>query len=369
LRVLFLHQFDLSLAGGSGAYLRALSSALTELGHRVEVMSARRPDPYGWTTYQLPFDYTLTFGPECRDGERALDDCTVGELRALGERAAAALEDQAFARQRPDLLMVNHISVLAGVALTLGQRHGIPHRVISYGTDTQLLLRESRYCDMYGPAAAAADRVFAISGFVANQVRATVPNACVEVLGGAVDRAVFRPAAEPGPSNRIAFVGRLVTEKGIWTLIEAMGRLSVPAQLDIVGEGPLLPAVRATVERAAIPTRVNLLGYLPPEQIREVLIRSSLLVVPSIWQEPLGLVILEAMACGVPVVASSVGGIPEIVQHEANGLLVEPGDPGALSHAMNRILLDAPLRGRLRAHCLTRTTVPSYRDLASKSVT
>jgi len=367
-RILFLHQFDLSLAGGSGAYLRSLSVALTASGHLVETMSARLPDRYGCTTYQLPFDFTLTFGPERRNGERALDELTVGQLWALGESAAAAVEAQAFPRQRPDLLLVNHISVLAGAALILRERHDIPYRLISYGTDTQLLLRESRYLDLYGPAAAEADRVLAISEFVGDQVRTTVPKARVEVLGGAVDRAIFRPAAAPGPSNRIAFVGRLVTEKGIWTLMDALSRLRVPAELDIVGEGPLLPALRDAVERA-MPTRVNLLGYLPPERIREILVRSGLLVAPSIWQEPLGLVVLEAMACGVPVVASSVGGIPEIVQHNANGLLVEPGDPDALARAMNLVLGDPSLRGRLREHCLTRTTISSYRDLAPKAVT
>jgi glycosyltransferase involved in cell wall biosynthesis len=368
-RVLFLHQFDLSLAGGSGAYLRALSAALTELGHQVQTMLARRPDRYGCTTYQLPFDLMLTFGPERRDGERTLDDLTVRQLRTLGESAAAAVEDQVFPRQRPDLLLVNHISVLASAALTLRARHGIPYRLISYGTDTQLLLRGARYLELYGPAAAGADRVFAISGFVADQVRATVPNARVEVLGGAVDRAIFRPATVPGPSNRIAFVGRLVTEKGIWTLVEALSRLSVPAELNIVGEGPLLSAVRDVVERAALPTRVNLLGYLPPERIREILVRSGMLVAPSTWQEPLGLVVLEAMACGVPVVASSVGGIPEMVQHDENGLLVEPGDPDALARAMNLVLGDPRLRRRLREHCLTRTRISSYRDLAPKALT
>ncbi len=366
MRVLFLHQFDLSLAGGSGVYLRALSAALTELGHQVEIMSARRPDRYGCTKYALPFDFTLTFSSERRDGERTLDDFSVGQLRSLGESVAEAVEAQVFAQQHPDLLLVNHISILADAAFTLRERHGIPYQLISYGTDTQLLLRQRRYRDLYGRAMAAADRMFAISGFVASQIRAVVPEARVEVIGGAVDKEIFRPAAEPGQSNRIAFVGRLVTEKGIWTLVEAVKGLSVSVELDIVGEGPLLPTLRDVVEREAMSTRVNLLGYLPPERICEVLVRSGLLVTPSIWEEPLGLVVLEAMACGVPVVASSVGGIPEIVQHNLNGLLVKPGDPDALARAITLIIDDPRLRGRLREYCLTRTRISSYRDLAAK---
>jgi glycosyltransferase involved in cell wall biosynthesis len=329
-------------------------------------MAARQPDRYGCARYALPFDFTLTFGPERRDRERALDEFSVDQLRSLGEGVVAAIEEQVFRRQRPDLLLVNHISMLAGVALTLRERHGIAYRLISYGTDTQLLLRESRYCDLYGPAASAAERVFAISGFVASQVRAVVPEARVEVIGGAVDKAVFRPAAEAGQSDRITFVGRLVGEKGIGTLVDALKRLSVPAELDIVGEGPLLPMLRAAMEREATSKRVNLLGYLPPERIREVLVRSGLLVTPSIWEEPLGLVVLEAMACGVPVVASSVGGIPEIVQHNVNGLLVKPGDADALARAITRIIDDPRLRSRFREHCLTRTRISTYHDLAVK---
>jgi glycosyltransferase involved in cell wall biosynthesis len=329
-------------------------------------MAARRPDRYGCARYALPFDFTLTFGPERRDRERTLDEFSVEQLQSLGESVVAAIEEQVLRRQRPDLLLVNHISMLAGVALTLRDRHGIEYRLISYGTDTQLLLRDTRYCDLYGRAATAAQRVFAISGFVANQVRAVLPEARVEVIGGAVDKAVFRPTAEAGQPNRITFVGRLVEEKGIWTLVDALKRLSVSAEVDIVGEGPLLPMLRDAMEREAMSTRVNMLGYLPPERIREVLVRSGLLVTPSIWEEPLGLVVLEAMACGVPVVASSVGGIPEIVQHDVNGLLVKPGDPDALACAITRIIGDSRLRGRLRQHCLTRTGISTYHDLAVK---
>jgi glycosyltransferase involved in cell wall biosynthesis len=370
-KLLFLHMFDLSLAGGSGAYLRALCAAFGKMGHQVEVMSARQPDRYGISRYQLPFSFPVTFGPERRDGERTLDELSVDQLRALAERTAAAVEEQALARQRPDLLLVNHISVLVAAAAYLQRRHAIPYRVITYGTDTQLLLHNATHIELYGAAAAQAERIFAISRFVADQVRDAIPDARVEVLGGAVDRAVFRPApAEPERANRIAFVGRLVTEKGLWTLVAALSRLRTPAELDIVGEGPLLPALRERIAGARLPVQVqvNLLGYQPPERLREILVSSSLLVVPSTWPEPLGLVVLEAMACGVPVVASSVGGIPEMVRHDWNGMLVPPADPGALAHAINLVLGDPALRRWLREHCLHHTQISSYHDIAVKAL-
>ncbi|HET7486945.1 MAG TPA: glycosyltransferase family 4 protein [Acidimicrobiales bacterium] len=361
MRILFLHQFDLDLAGGSGTYLRLLVRALVAEGHDVRVVAARRPDRYGCATYALPFDFTLTFGPQRRPGERTFDDLSMTELRALSACAADSVGHQAFDGDPPELLLVNHVSMTADVARRLHERHGVPYRVISYGTDTLLLAGGTRYVEWLRPAAAGADRLFAISAFVAEQLRSVFPGGAPVVLGGAVDATVFRPLAQDEPGH-LAYVGRLVTEKGVWTLLDALRRLDRPVVLDVVGEGPLAEPLKDAV--AATPHLcVQLHGYLPPTGVRDVLARSAALVVPSLWEEPLGLVVLEAMACGVPVVATAVGGIPEIVQDGRNGLLVEPGDGAALAHAMERVLAEPGLRQRLRDHCLTETAVPSHTDL------
>jgi glycosyltransferase involved in cell wall biosynthesis len=367
MRILFLHQFDLDLAGGSGTYLRLLVRALKEAGHGVDVVAARRPDRYGCTTYALPFDFTLTFGPQRRPGERTFDDFSMTELRALSARVVESVEQQAFdAAAPPDLLLVNHVSLQSDVALRLHERRGVPYRVISYGTDTQLLVDDARYVKWLRPAVDGADRLFAISRFVADQLQSLFPAATAPiVLGGAVDTGVFRPVAQDGAFSRITYVGRLVTEKGVWTLLDALRRLDHHVVLDVVGEGPLAGPLQDAVDRMAH-AQVNLHGYLPPDGVRAVLARSAALVVPSVWEEPLGLVVLESMACGVPVIASAVGGIPEIVHHNRNGLLVEPADAAALARAIARILGDPALRQRLRDYSLTQTTIPSHTDLAAR---
>jgi glycosyltransferase involved in cell wall biosynthesis len=370
MRILYLHQFDLDLAGGSGTYLRIVTSALMAGGHHVEVVSARRPDRYGLTTYALPFDVRLTFGPQRRDGERTYDDLSAAELRCLAVSAVEAIEEHVLTdghRTAPDvdLVLANHISLPAEIARQLRARHGIPYRVISYGTDTQLLERDPRYVEWLSPAVRDADRVFAISNFVAQQVRAAIPRAEVDVLGGAVDTAVFYPAEGDETTDRIVFVGRLVSEKGVWTLLEAVGRLD-GVTLEIVGEGPLMGPLREAGGRAPLEGQVCLRGYLPPAELREVLVRAAVLVVPSLWEEPLGLVVIEAMACGVPVVATAVGGIAEMVQHGRNGLLVEPDDPDALATAIRRLLDDPALRRRFREHCLSAGRIPTPADVAEK---
>jgi glycosyltransferase involved in cell wall biosynthesis len=367
-RILFLHLFDLDLAGGSGVYLRALTRALGELGHEVEVVSARHGDRYGSTTYALPFEFVLTFGPEKRPGEKTFDELSSAELSELAESAADAVARRSLVARSPQLLVVNHISVLALTALRLQRRFAVPYRVISYGTDTQLLARDRRYVDLLEEAAERADRVFAISRFVARQVAATLPRSRVETLGGAVDPDLFyRPAngSNGQPPRQIAFVGRLVTEKGIWVLLDALQAVGDGYELAVAGEGPLRGAIATRLERSALRERVHLLGYVPPSGLRDVLIRSCLLVVPSTWEEPLGLVILEALACGVPVVASAVGGIPEIVLDGVNGCLVPPGDAGRLAETLDRLRRDDALYRRLRANCLA-TDVPTYRGLAGR---
>ncbi len=368
MRVLFLHQFDLNFAGGSGIYLRALCSALTGLGHRVEVVSARRPDQYGLTAYQLPFDFTLSFGPEKRDGERTLDELGTADLQTLAARAAAALEAEAFGDGRPDLILVNHINLMAQVGWRLGKTFGVPYRIISYGTDTNLLLRDERYVGLFLEAACNAERIFAISGFVARDIAATIPGGNIQVLGGAVDEALFYPSETlPDGLGKIAYVGRLVTEKGIWALLEAFQIQRAASELRVAGEGPLRSALEAYLAHSELRERVSLLGYVQPSRLRELLIDSALLVVPSTWQEPLGLVVLEAMACGIPVVASDVGGIPEMIRHGVDGYLVPPGDANALAAAIDRILGDRALYDRMR-RSLRRLTIPSYRDVARRAI-
>jgi hypothetical protein len=120
--VLFLHQFDLDFAGGSGVYLRALTDQLRRSGHEVDVVSARRPDQYGCTSHELPFDVTLAFGPEKRPGETALDELSTEDLRALIERATSSIAREVSRDRRPDLIIANHINLMAGVGQQLSDR-------------------------------------------------------------------------------------------------------------------------------------------------------------------------------------------------------------------------------------------------------
>lgn len=141
----------------------------------------------------------------------------------------------------------------------------------------------------------------------------------------------------------VVFVGRLEKEKGVEFLLQAMVLLrnTVPnVCLRIAGDGNCRAELERRAESLGISDKVVFLGWLDAERLREVLINSWVLVVPSIWEEGLGMVLVEAGLMGRPVVASKIGGITDVVRHRENGLLVPPGDRDALAEAIAAVLHD-----------------------------
>jgi glycosyltransferase involved in cell wall biosynthesis len=172
------------------------------------------------------------------------------------------------------------------------------------------------------------------------------------------------PIVEREPNRRLVFAGRVTAHKGIHVLIEAMR--DVDATLDVCGDGWALSTARAAVNRSELRNRVHFHGWLEQAQVRKALGQGELCVVPSRWPEPFGLIGLEAMALGRPVVATNTGGIPEWLDHGRTGILVSPGSSHALAQGLNEILGDgARIRemGRLaRDRIATRFTPEAHVD-------
>jgi glycosyltransferase involved in cell wall biosynthesis len=144
---------------------------------------------------------------------------------------------------------------------------------------------------------------------------------------------VFLPecAAEPSQGRYAAFVGRLTAAKGIETLMAASSKLpKVPVR--IAGEGDLSENIIAEGSK-----KVVLEGMLARQELRKFYSKARFLVVPSIWFEGCPMVILEAMGWGIPVIASRIGGLPEIVEDGKTGFLFEPGNAEDLADKMNRL--------------------------------
>src|SRR4051794_2003639 len=162
-----------------------------------------------------------------------------------------------------------------------------------------------------------------------------LPAARVAVLRNPV---VAAPAPRPVPDGPpvVVYATRLVIEKGVDVLLDAAGRLPAGTRVRLLGSGRVERQVRARVAAEGLP--VDVLGPLPPEGVRAHLGEATAAVLPALWEENCPMAVLEAAAQGVPVVASAIGGIPELVDDGRTGLLVPPGDGGALARALTRLV-------------------------------
>jgi glycosyltransferase involved in cell wall biosynthesis len=153
----------------------------------------------------------------------------------------------------------------------------------------------------------------------------------LRVVNNFVDAAAIAPKAAPG--GGIVYAGRLSPEKGVDTLIlaAALGGYEV----DIAGDGP----ARAELERGA-PANVRFHGRLAKADLHDLVRGAAVAAVPSRWHENQPMAVLEAFACGVPVVATELGGLPELVDAGVDGEIVPAGDPAALAAALGGFLAD-----------------------------
>jgi 2-deoxystreptamine N-acetyl-D-glucosaminyltransferase/2-deoxystreptamine glucosyltransferase len=184
----------------------------------------------------------------------------------------------------------------------------------------------------------------------------------VHVIPSGVDARRFAPpGTDPVPDlprPRILYVGRLATQKGVRTLLEAVPLLRCrQARLLLVGDGPLRAKLERQAARLGLAGRVCVTGFVPHAQVAAYLHHADLLVLPSVYEE-LGSVLVEAMQAGLPVVASAVGGIPEVVADGVTGRLVPPGDPAPLAAAIDEVLGDPGLAHRLGE--AARARAPAY---------
>jgi glycosyltransferase involved in cell wall biosynthesis len=144
--------------------------------------------------------------------------------------------------------------------------------------------------------------------------------------------------------RRVVFAGRIVRPKGVGVLIRAAR--AVDAELVICGDGFQMNAMRRLARRLGVERRVNFTGWLGAEDLARELADASVVAIPSLWPEPFGLIGIEALAAGRPVIASSTGGVLDWLEDDVTGLCVRPGDVRGLARALGELLAD-PERQRV----------------------
>ena len=189
------------------------------------------------------------------------------------------------------------------------------------------------------------------SRFLADEARGCGFSSPAYVLPNGADGDLFHPATgKLRTETEIAFAGRIVPEKGPHVLVEAMRSLSqdrVRAHCVLIGSsgfGTCRSSRYVRNLRASFPPNTEMAGYLSGEIYAHRLRRADIFCCPSVWPEPFGMVIVEAMASGLPIVASAVGGIPEVLKY-GGGELIPPADPGILAQHLKALIQD-PVRRR-----------------------
>ncbi|HEY2934929.1 MAG TPA: glycosyltransferase family 4 protein [Acidobacteriota bacterium] len=171
-----------------------------------------------------------------------------------------------------------------------------------------------------------------------------------EVIPGGVDTGHFRPSGvPPAGSIKLITLRNLVPRMGLRQLVRAMPLLPAEVHLDIGGEGPLRGELRALIQSLKLDTRVRLRGHIPDSELPGFYSSGHWFVLPTAALEGFGLVILESLACGTPVLGTRVGAIPELLQRFNSAWLIERSTPDAIAGTI-RSALDQPGPEREELH-------------------
>ncbi|MGV0786891.1 glycosyltransferase [Mycolicibacterium sp. XJ2] len=345
-------------AGGQNVHVAEVSAALTRRGHQVSVYT-RRDDPDLPDRVVTPEGYTVvhvTAGPPKPLPKDEL-------LSYMGP--FAQFLDADWAADRPDVAHAHFW--MSGIATQLAARHlnlpavqtfhalGVVKRRHQGVQDTsppeRLRLEATVARSATWVAATCTDEVFELMRMGRSRNR-------ISVVPCGVDLDLFSPEGPVAPRSerhRIVSVGRFVPRKGFDAVVRALPHLP-ETELVIVG-GPdesqlgSDPEARRLMDLATqlgVADRVRLYGSVSRTDMPAIL-RSANVVACTPWYEPFGIVPLEAMACGVPVVASAVGGMLDTVVHDVTGQLVKPERPDEVAKAVNRLLRDDFLRQSMGA--------------------
>lgn len=332
MRLLFLDSWLVSRASGSGSAvaIAGLAGGLRDLGHTVDVLRPRRAYRSIEATRLL---YNLTLRRRLAlSGSRY--DVVVG-FDFDGFAIGGSID-------------LPYVVALKGVAAD--------ERRFETGLNR---VRFALWANLEGRNARLADRVFVTSEYSRGRAIASygldpaatrvVPEALDEQMAGSSES---RGPRGPSPAPTILSVARQYRRKDTATLIRALPRVLAthPAvRLHIVGGGPELPALRALTRRLDVSGAVVFLDSIESsDALRREYESAAIFCLPS-RQEGFGIVFLEAMSHGLPIVAAACGAVPEVAPHDETSLLVGPGDEGQLAEAILRLLADPALAARLGA--------------------
>ncbi len=356
-RILLLNYEYPPLGGGAGVATAELAQGLAGKGSIVHVVTAQGPEQQGRAN------------PARIVRHKARDGLVVYRVRSRRKGIHQAGYGGAAAYLKAALPVVRRLtrtwqydiahlffSLPTGAILPFAGLGGTPVVVSLRGSDVpgydpakrSLQIAHSLLLPVTRWIWKRADRVVAVCGALGQLAERADPGRSFSVIRNGVDLQLFRPAVNGrgSPSGRIRCiaVARLVERKGIADLLHAWCLLERDRfSLEIVGSGSAEAKFRELAESMGLDREVQFVGPMSREQVAERYRQVDLFTLPPL-SEAFGNVFAEAMASGLPIVGTNVGGIPELVKDGVNGLLVRPGDCRALADAIARLASDETLR-------------------------
>ncbi|MFC1550424.1 glycosyltransferase family 4 protein [Candidatus Neomarinimicrobiota bacterium] len=347
MRILFWTGFFPPNIGGIEVFSAQLVTALKDRGHDLCILTSHsgqqlpdKMDYYGISVYRFQFYNSLL-----NNDLKAMKHIQIAVKQLKQEFQPEIIHLNIFASE-PSLFYQQHTQSASNskIILTI---HALP-------------ILNANKSPLYSRSLSSMDYVTTVSRAMRTGLLKTFRNMKKEIHvihnGLALPQIkCIQPTYNP---PNIITIGRVCKEKGFDIALKAFAivqKTFPAAKLTIAGDGPELTNLRNLTNELGINNQVNFLGWVEPDQVPELLNTASIVLMPSRWKEPFGLVALQASQMAKPVVATSVGGIPEIIEHEKTGLLVENEDYSQMAEGIITLIsnpewaINLGLAGRKRA--------------------
>lgn len=362
-RVLILYDFPIQ-GGGSGIYVKYLALRLKEIYKYDIAFAAPDKNPFdpSISHYYLNLPQVPVFisrpGLEGAKKYNELSSMEIANLYSAFIKETMRAVDEF----KPDIIHVHHIIINAWAARFIRSLFGVKLIITSHGSCLHAISKDKRYMRMTRDALRAANAITVVSGDTRVKLLKTFGSDLSPktrtITGGirlslfpekqsAKDLEVIAHNFNLGDKPIVLFSGRLINEKGVEYLVKAASRIK--GQIVIAGGGPQKENLEKIIKEKSI-LNVKLLGYLEHEDLLGLYYLSDVFVSPSVWDDPMPLAVLEAMAAGLPVVITRRGGITIAVKDGYNGFFVRSRNATDIAQKVNKLLEDKDLRKRMGEH-------------------
>lgn len=357
MKILFLYDFPL-WGSGSGTHLRQTIEELVRLNYKIGIIAPEerrfledKIKQYRVTPPQIP---VFVGHPEL-SGAKRYSELSEREITDV-YKSYLDTTIEAVENFGPDLIHVNHLSLISWVARYIQALKNVKYIITSHGSCLYHILQDKRYFPLCEDAARQAKSITVVSGHTRSQFLKKFGQSFAKklhIISGGADISSFPLQLDTSSLDEkynikdkkmVLFAGRLISPKGTRYLVKAAK--NIEGEVFLIGEGPEKQYLLGLIAQKQL-RNVHILGYLTGQDLISFYYRADVFVAPSVWEEPFGLSILEAMAAKTPVIATRKGGIPLLIKHNVNGLFVRARNSQKIAETCNQLLKNDERRQKM----------------------